>query len=83
MSKFIVPRNIIKFSSTRFEDVYCCLNISLLHSLPNLNGLDWVPDDISCWCLDLDALSQTSLFLIPNRIFRAENGSNGDLSGRM
>ncbi|VUZ53301.1 unnamed protein product [Hymenolepis diminuta] len=36
----IVSRNVIQFSSTRFTDLCCGLNISHSHFPPNLNGLD-------------------------------------------
>lgn len=39
MPKVVESINITQFSSTRFEDFCCCLNISLLHSPPILNGL--------------------------------------------
>ncbi|KAM3181732.1 hypothetical protein ACTXT7_013784 [Hymenolepis weldensis] len=40
VAKVIVSRNATQFFSTRFEDFCRGLNISLLHSPPNLNGLD-------------------------------------------
>ncbi|KAM3179198.1 hypothetical protein ACTXT7_001052 [Hymenolepis weldensis] len=84
LPKVMVSRNATQYSSTRFKDSFRDLNVPILRSLPNLNGLDEqladnVSSDASCWCSNLDALLQKSTVPVRNLNFRTVNGYNGVL----